>query len=216
MPFNVTVVAVMVCAAAVVKVAPEAMVKFAIAVRLTAVVVIPPLIVKLLNVVKIVVGNVLVAVKITVPVPGFHVLVPVPRVIAPPRLSVPPAVMVIVPFAPATLPPRSKLPALSVEPLVKVIVPELPVILLPRTTAPETVRVEEPEKVSVPAPAVAALPSCKLVHAEATSTVTVKPRSMVTSSPAIGFTFAATAAPPLVNDHTVPVEFDQFPDAMEK
>ena len=216
MPFTVMLVAVIVCAAAVVKVPLDPMVSAAMAVRFTAVVVVPPFICKLLNVVKMVAGKVLVPVKITVPVPGVHVAVPVPMVIAPPRLSVPPAVMVMVPFADATVPPSLKLPAISVEPLVKVIVPLLAAILFPTNTAPETVSVEELENVSVPADAVAPVcPSCTLAHAEAASTVTVKPPSMITTSPAIGCTPAPTADPPLVVDHTVPVEFDQFPVALE-
>lgn len=196
--------AVIVCVPVGLKVAPEPIVKDAIAVILAPVVVVPPLISRLLKVVNTEDGNVLVPVKINLPAPGVHVLEPVPRVIAPPRLNVPPADIIIVPFAPAMVPPSLKLPAIRVEPLVKVIVPELPEILFPTVTAPETVSVEEFEKVSEPADAVAPVcPNWMLAHAEAAFTVTVNPRSMNTASPATGYTPAPTATPPDVKDHVV-------------
>jgi len=182
-------------------VAPALTVKMpaAVAFRLADAVVVPDFISRLLKEVRMVAGKVWDAVNMRVPVPGVQVAVPLPMVTAPARLSVPPAVIFTVPFAPAMEPPITRLPALSIEPEEKVMVPLLPDILLPSTTAPETVRVEDPEKVSKPADAGEPVcPNCILVQAAFTLTVTVNPPSIVTTSPATGT--VALGVPPEVAD----------------
>lgn len=149
---------------------PELMSRFPVIANATPSVVVPPLMVRFLNVVKIVAGRVLVAVSSTVPapVPGVHVL-PAPfTVIVPPTLSVPPAVIVMVPcpgVAPAF--PRVRLPQVRVEPLEKVMIPSLAASpLFPIATLPDTVSEGvAPEKVSVPVLAVAVPASCTLAQA---------------------------------------------------
>jgi hypothetical protein len=162
-------------------------------------VVIPPLIVKLLKLVNIVAGKVFVASIVTVPVPGVHVFPATVLTVRLPVLSVPPAVIVIIPaagVAPAF--PRVTLPASSVDPLVKEIVPVLLVFPEPPSwTFPETVSVNAPPNVRVPPKFV--LPAI-LEQAELTFTVTVKPLSRITISPATGKTPLPTRPPPEVRD----------------
>lgn len=191
------VVAVMACVEAVVNVPLVPIVNEAIAVILTPVVVVPPFICKLLNVVNLEVGNVLFAVKITVPVPGVHVPLPAPIVIAPPMLRVPPRVISIIPCP--NVPPSVKLPAVIEEPFTKVIVRSLAALVPPIAMFPETVSEEAPEKVSIPA--VLVFGAIILLHAEFTFTVTVNPPPMQTISPAIGNVPVLVALRKLVVDH---------------
>jgi hypothetical protein len=91
-------------------------------------VVVPAEIVKFVKEVKIVAGNVLVASIITVPVPRVQVFPETVLTAKLPVLSVPPAVIVIIPAGGvAPVPPRVTLRASRVDPLVKVIVPVLAV-----------------------------------------------------------------------------------------
>ena len=121
---------------------PVPIFKVPLTVVFTPKVVVPEFTVRLLKVVNTDDGKVLLAVMITVPVPGVQVPPPsVPIVIAPPILNVPPAVIFIVPVLPPKLNPSScKLPAVMRDPLVKVITPTLLINkpTPPSTTAPET------------------------------------------------------------------------------
>lgn len=132
---------------------PAAIVRFE-TVKPTPMVVEPPLIIRLLNEVIVPVGRELLAVKITVPVPGVHVFVPLP-ITRLPALSVPPFAILIVPAAGVVaVPLRVMLPTIArVAPLVNVTVPDLPVLpLFPIVTLPETFSKGLPEvaKVRVP------------------------------------------------------------------
>ena len=113
-------------------------------VRALPVVVVPPLIVRLLKVVKILAGKVLLAVNSTVPVLGVQTA-PVPEVVmAPFTFKVELAVMVNVLTCVATA-PKTRLPASNVAPLWKVMVPLLFVFPeLPIVTAPVTVNLGLP------------------------------------------------------------------------
>ena len=149
----------------------------AIEVSVTPRVVVPTLIVRLLNDVKIVAGNVLVAFNTTVPVLCVQVPEPAPTAKLP-VVSVLPAVMVMVPVAGVTpVPPNIKLPAVSDDVLKNVIVPAQAALPQPPTcTNPLTVRaLPETVKLSVPAPEpppAPKLPICKLAQA-ATAVLTV-------------------------------------------
>jgi len=132
----------------------------------------------MLNVLKKV-GIVFVAVSITVPAPGVHVL---PATVFTARLAavrIPPAVIVIVPFF----------------------------VVPPIVTVPDTVRVPDAVNTSMPLPLPVgvplAVPICKLAQAELPLTVTVTPFSIITISPAPGNAAAPPAAPPEVVDHVV-------------
>ena len=108
------------------KVAPSPIFKSPFIVNVAAIVVVPALQVKLLKLVKTVVGSVLFPANITVPVLGVQVLVPVPAtVIAPFIVNVLLFVIVNEPGALLVPFPRIKLPATKLDPLTNVIVPEL-------------------------------------------------------------------------------------------
>ena len=89
-------------------------------------VVVPPFIIKLLKLVNSVDGNVLLASKVTDPVPGVQVFPVTVLTIRLPVINVELDVIVIIPGAGVErLLPSVTLPALRVEPLTKVIVPVL-------------------------------------------------------------------------------------------
>lgn len=107
------------------RVAPELMVNAPLTVGIsTPNVVAPAEIVRLLKLVKTLEGKVFVAFIITVPVPGVQVFapLPLPKVIAPFKVKVLFAVIVMVLVA-AFVFPIVMLPAVMLDPLVKVIVP---------------------------------------------------------------------------------------------
>ena len=125
----------------------------------------PPFIVRLLNVVNIVEGNVFVAFNCTVPVPGVQVLPVTVFTAMLPVVSVPPAVIVILPAAGvAAVPPSVTLPAFNIEPLENVMFPVLVVLPEPPTvTAPDTVMEGVvPAKRSVAAVLAVVLPTFKV------------------------------------------------------
>ena len=156
----------------------------------------PEFIVKLLKLEKIVEGKVVVPANIKVPVPGVQTFVTaVFIVISPFKVSVPPLVIVIVPIAGVVaVPPKKRLLAAIEEPVAKLMVPVL--LELPD---PPTVKLAEilseifAFMLSVPLLEVE-LPTCKLPQTALAETVTVKPRSIKTRSPARGA--EAPAEPP--------------------
>ena len=126
-------------------------------------VVVPPLTVRLLNVVNIVDGSVFAAVNTTLPLPGIQALVTpaLLTVIPPPILRVPPADISITLGVPGVPPafPNVRLPAVTAEPFEKTIVPDRVATPKPPTvTLPETVIEKAPEKFNIPAPLLPGLP----------------------------------------------------------
>ena len=153
---------------------PELMVRLVTA-KAAPRVVVPPLMMRVLKLVNNVAGNVFVAVSNTVPAPGVQVLAP-KIIIAPPTLSVPPAVIFMVPGTELAVVPRVRLPAISVDPLVKVITPKrfTPPLSCETCTFPETVSFGLPDEANVSVAVPFAFPICILVQvAEVVSTVTV-------------------------------------------
>jgi hypothetical protein len=137
-------------------------------------VVVPALTVRSLKEVKMADGRVLFAVSSTVPVPGVQTA-PAPEVVmAPPTLSVPPAVMSMVLICVATA-PRARLPQTRVDPLVKVMVPTLFALAPPTVTAPDTVSLGLPDaaNVSVAVPEPPGLTDRLVQTALGVSTITV-------------------------------------------
>jgi hypothetical protein len=174
---------------------PVETVRSPVTLMLTPSVVVPPFAVRLLKEVKIVAGSVLVAVSVTVPVPGVQTAVAEDVVIAPATWSVPPDVMSMLLAWLATA-PRTRLPAVRVEPLVKVIAPSLLAAVPPTVTAPVTASLGLPVAANVSVAVPAALPILVIdaQTAVVVSTVTVTPALMATTiSPATG-----TACPPQV------------------
>ena len=104
--------------------------------------VVPPVIERLLKLVKKVDGNVLLEVRTSVPIPGVHVLANPIFAVIEPVVKVPPDAIFIVAIAllgPTELPKTSE-DAVTEEPEAKVIVPVLPVFPYPPTpSAPVTV-----------------------------------------------------------------------------
>jgi hypothetical protein len=149
----------------------------------------PELTVRLLKEVKIVAGKVVVLTNTNVPAPGVQVFVTALFiVISPFKVSVPPLVMVIVPFAGVVdVPPKIRLLAAIEEPLAKLTVPVLAVLPYPPTVKFPLILSEIFEAiVSIPKLLFPGLPTCKLPQAAFAVTVTVKPSSIITISPATG------------------------------
>src|SRR5436190_19906461 len=118
---------------------PDVAVRSPVTLTFTPSVVVPPLMVRLLNIVNLVAGSVLSAANPTVPVPWVQTELLPPTVMAPLTLRRPPAVMVIVPtWLPVA--PKVRLPQIRVEPLVKVMVPSwFWAAGFPTDTLPDTV-----------------------------------------------------------------------------
>jgi hypothetical protein len=163
---------------------------------------------KLLKLVNTVFGRVLLAVNKTEPVPGVHVLVPVPATaIVPFTVNTPPLAMFIVEALVLEVFPIVSEPQVKVDDeALKLIVPFALLALVPLTvTAPITVMVLLALIVNIPAPELVVPPSLKVLHVAVPSvTVTVKPPLIITSSFMVG----------TVPVFQVEVEF-QFPVPLE-